>query len=70
LVTDGPACEQDHHLANRNVEWDSILASQRGPWRHKCAACAYEIGYRDAIADVTRRIAGLFEEEEGRFPNL
>ena len=70
MVTDTPTCEQEHNLADHNVDWDAMLASQRGPWRHKCAACAYELGFRDAIAYATRRITRLFEEEDGQFPNL
>ena len=70
MVTDAPTCQREHYLADRNVDWDSILESQKGQPRHKCAACAYEMGYRDAIAYATSRITRLFEDEEGQLPNL
>lgn len=70
MVTGTPTCQREHYLAHSNVDWDSILESQKGQPRHKCAACAYELGFRDAIAYATRRITGLFEEEEGWFQNL
>ena len=59
-------CERDHPLAETGVSWRDMLDSQRGDWRHKCAACAYELGYQHALRDAAVRIADLFEEETQR----
>ena len=31
-----------------------LPANQSGKGRHKCAYCAYEAGYEDAIAEIGR----------------
>lgn len=55
-----PSCNRDHSNIDPAVFAD-LLASQAGPWRHKCAACAYERGYRDALDAVARDIRRRME---------
>lgn len=52
-------CGRKHPLAETNVSWGNLKDSQGKEWRHKCAACAYELGYQDALRDVKTRIAEL-----------
>lgn len=48
-----PNCDRDHSNIDPEVFAD-LLNSQAGPGRHKCAACAYERGYQDALEDAAR----------------
>ena len=42
------ACKKDHS-AIQNI-MSTLPVDQGGKGRHKCAACAYEQGYRDGMA--------------------
>ena len=55
------ACEETHSFANRRIQWDNVSESQRFPWRHRCAACTYEQGYRDAIRDMQNRLSTMLK---------
>ena len=53
------ACEETHSFANRRIQWDNVSESQKSPWRHRCAACTYEQGYRDAIRDMRNNLFAM-----------
>jgi len=57
-------CEKDHtgNLPKGKIE--KLNNSQRDFWRHKCAGCAYEMGWADAQtaeANLRRRVRELEE---------
>ncbi len=58
-----PVCERNHEFVIGKVDWSAIMDSQREPWRHKCAACAYEQGYRDAIRAATGNLFDMTEAD-------
>ena len=62
LTANNP-CQNSHYFAIARVEWGHILESQANQWRHKCAACAYDQGYRDAMADAAEAMARMFARE-------
>lgn len=41
-----------------------LPASQGGPWRHKCVACAYELGYEAGIGAAEKLRLRVRELEE------
>ncbi len=49
-------CERDHGIASLQVPWEELDKSQREPWRHRCAACAYERGLADGLRRAARRL--------------
>ena len=56
-------CDDSHKFAHDRVQWEKVLESQREPWRHRCAACAYEQGYRDAIRDMRDSLSDMSKLE-------
>ncbi len=60
------ACDRDHTGEIPNAVIDALPESQRGTWRHACAACAYLLGVqhgehgrerlRERIRDLEARI--------------
>ncbi len=56
-------CQKGHDFATERVDWDHIPQSQANQWRHKCAACAYERGYRDAMAEAAESMKNMFIRE-------
>lgn len=41
-------CTKDH-IGAVPASLRDLPKSQAGDWRHKCAACAYDLGYQDGI---------------------
>ena len=48
------ACKKKHYDLVEKVE--TLKQSQAGAWRHKCAGCAYELGFKDGQNDEKERI--------------
>jgi hypothetical protein len=50
-------CDKEHtgKVPMRRIA--DLPESQAGAWRHRCAACAYQMGFEDAIRAVKGRIA-------------
>jgi hypothetical protein len=47
-------CEKDHS-GDLPSEFNDLPESQAAKWRHRCAACAYELGRRD-VAGAEERL--------------
>jgi hypothetical protein len=48
-------CEKDH--SSLPIAIMSLPDSQRSAWRHKCAACAFELGYQLGLQRAKARRA-------------
>lgn len=50
-------CTTDHigHVPEKKLA--ELPESQASGWRHKCAACAYSLGFKEGSRDVTRAVA-------------
>ena len=48
------ACQKKHYDLVEKVE--TLKPSQAGAWRHKCAGCAYELGFKDGQKNEKERI--------------
>ena len=48
------ACQKKHYDLVEKVK--TLKPSQAGAWRHKCAGCAYELGFKDGQKDARKRI--------------
>ena len=60
------ACRKRHRShQTQSVDWERFEESQRYPWRHKCAACAYEQGLTEGL----RRGAALAVRAAGQLRN-
>ncbi len=46
-------CAREHRYL---PDLEGLPESQAGPWRHKCAGCAYQRGYDDGFDDSEARI--------------
>ena len=57
------SCQKGHDFVTERVDWGHIPESQANQWRHKCAACAYEQGYRDAMAEAAESMKNMFTRE-------
>lgn len=42
-------CSVDHQKGNLPAELKKLPESQAGQYRHKCAACAYELGVQHGL---------------------
>jgi hypothetical protein len=42
-------CEKSHEGNVPTGRLSHLAESQAGPWRHRCAACAYEMGVADGL---------------------
>ena len=62
-MTSNISCGKNHQFTMQRVEWNQISYSQANQWRHKCAACAYELGYKDAMAEAARTLGRMFTRE-------
>ena len=62
-MTTESICQKDHPFATSHLEWEGVPYSQAHHWRHRCAACAYEQGYRDAMAEALSAVSSMFERE-------
>ena len=47
-------CYKNHRNVAKKVK--VLKSSQRGAWRHKCACCAYELGFEDGQKDAKKRV--------------
>jgi hypothetical protein len=47
------ACD---HMGEVPDALKNLPESQAGPWRHRCAACAYLAGVRDGKKEAVRRL--------------
>lgn len=47
-------CTVDHLKGGIPSELKGLPESQSGPWRHKCPACAYELGLKHGIRTSLR----------------
>lgn len=61
-------CQKDH--SNIQDIMENLPEDQGGVGRHKCAACAYELGYDDGISrreklDITSLLTSLPESQAG-----
>ena len=61
-------CEKKHH--NLDSQMNSLPTDQGGIGRHKCAACAYEAGYKagyalDGSLSIDSVLSGLEESQAG-----
>ena len=50
-------CEQNHDNVVDRLQ--DLEESQAGVQRHKCAGCAYERGFNDAIARIRKALEPL-----------
>ncbi len=62
------ACEKKHQ--NLESQMNSLPTDQGGIGRHKCAACAYEAGYKagyalDGSLSIDSVLSGLEESQAG-----
>ena len=47
-------CQKKHYDLVEKVK--TLKSSQAGEWRHKCAGCADELGFKDGQKDEKERI--------------
>ena len=47
-------CYKNHRGVAEKVK--GLKSSQRGEWRHKCACCAYELGFEDGHKEAKERL--------------
>ena len=62
-------CDREHSQLRESPVWGGLVESQAGPWRHKCAACAYELGVEEGLrrgAQLAAELAGRLETEADR----
>lgn len=60
-------CSKDHSGSLPRARIEVLATSQRDFWRHKCAACAYEVGRADgarAEAALRQRVRTLESQLE------
>lgn len=62
------ACKKNHSKTDKIVK--SLPVGQEGTGRHKCASCAYEIGYEHGLqklenVDVKAVLNNLNESQKG-----
>lgn len=61
-------CTKDH-IGAVPAAVHSLPKSQAGAWRHKCAACAYDLGYQDGIG-AADKLRARVRELEARLKDL
>lgn len=59
------ACQRDHSGEIPKAVIDALPESQRGPWRHACAACAYLLGLQHG-EEARERLVKRIRELEAR----
>ena len=59
-----PICSKDHGGGAVPKSLGGLPNSQGGPWRHKCVACAYELGYEAGIGAAEKLRARVRDLEE------
>jgi hypothetical protein len=57
----GRVCTIDHSGGAVPKALGGLPESQAGTWRHKCVACAYELGLKDGAATEERLRARVRE---------
>lgn len=57
-------CSTDHAGGAVPKKLDDLPESQAGALRHKCVACAYEMGVKDGLASAERLRERVRELEE------
>ena len=52
-------CRRAHRSQQTIDTVEALTRSQKIKWRHKCAACAYEQGVADGLAETARAVEAL-----------
>ena len=55
-------CERPHRSPHTVESVRALDDSQKIKWRHKCAACAYEQGRADGLAEAAREAGKLTQK--------
>lgn len=61
-------CQHDHSAPEDAIH--SLPHNQAGPGRHKCAICAYQKGYSDAVKRMKSIIEGQNTDLIGQLESL
>jgi uncharacterized protein with PIN domain len=61
-------CVEDH-INHLPAEFNKLPESQAARWRHRCAACAYDLGRRHS-EEVEERLRGRVRELSARVAEL
>lgn len=75
MKSNGKICAEQH-TGNIPEDLAALPVSQAGFWRHKCAACAYEMGVKAGLKMAgrsqrqDRKIATLVDEIRAQLPAL